>query len=289
MFNFDIYEEFSIIGLARNNFEPKPYELIGILKITECKLNDLSKQIDALPNDGCTYTDYYAGSFIFNEIKSVYEDLKNKYPNANELDIDGTKRCIMDEFARLAEAIRKFKDEVNTIWVNICCYNSSSESEEESKSNKENQEDSIDDYIDDLSLPFDFKLTFSKLPICKYASILSNDENEWDYDKTISIIKESVEMADNIYNRLYYRYINSSLTTYEFFAVYDIYRRIQESIISITEISLNLIYIKSDPSNRKFRTDEFNWKIAKIRKAVIRINLILSKFDIDPDKIEILK
>lgn len=289
MFDIDIYEEFPIIGLARNNSEPKPYELIGILKITECKLNDLSKQIDALQNDACTYTDYYAGSFIFNEIKSAYEDLKNKYPNANELDIDGTKRCIMDEFARLTEAIRKFKDEVNTIWVNICCYNSSSESEEESKSIKENQEDSIDDYIDDLSLPFDFKLTFSKLPICKYASILSNDENEWDYDKTISIIKESVEMADNIYHRLHYRYINRLLTTYEFFAVYDIYRRIQESIISITEISLNLIYIKSDPSNRKFRTDEFNWKIAKIHKAVIRINLILSKFDIDPDKIEILK
>lgn len=291
MLNFDIYEEFPIIGLARNNSEPKPYELIGILKITECKLNDLSKQVDALPNDGCTYTDYYAGSFIFNEIKSAYEDLKNKYPNANELDIDGTKRCIMDEFARLAEDIRKFKDEVNTIWVNICCYNSSSENEEESKSNKENQDDSIDDYIDDLSLPFDFKLTFSKLPICKYAFILSNDENEWDYDKTIKIINESAEMTKNLYDRLYYRNVNKLLTTWEFFGIHDVYRRLQESVNTIAEITSKMLSERENIAsfNFKIKVKAFEEEISKIVRVIIEINPILFKIDIDPDKIEALK
>ena len=284
MFNIDIYEEFPIIGLVRNKFDPKPYELIGILKITECKLKDLANQIDS-----CTYTDYYAGSFIFNEIKSAYEDLKNKYPNANEPDIDGTKRCIMDEFCSLAEAIRNFKDKVDTIWVNICCYGTFSKNEEETKSNEEKQEISVEEYIDSLSKPFDFKLAYSKLPICKYASIISDDENEWGYDKTISIIKESVEMADNIYNRLYYRYVNDLLTTQEFFAVYDVYRRIQESIKMIAEITSKMLSMEETTPSFELSVKEFEDTISKITKHALRINTILFKIDIDPDKIEALK
>lgn len=289
MFNIDIYEEFPIIGLARNNIELKPYELIGILKITECKLNDLAKQINALSDDAYTYADYYAGSFIFNEIKSAYEDFKDKYPNANEPDIDGTKRCIMDEFCSLTEAIRNFKDKVDTIWVNICCYGTFSKNEEETKSNEEKQEISVEEYIDSLSKPFDFKLAYSKLPICKYASIISDDENEWGYDKTISIIKESVEMADNIYNRLYYRYVNDLLTTQEFFAVYDVYRRIQESIKMIAEITSKMLSMEETTPSFKPSVKEFEDTVSKITKHALRINTILFKIDIDPDKIEALK
>lgn len=284
MFNIDIYEEFPIIGLVRNKFDPKPYELIGILKITECKLKDLANQIDS-----CTYTDYYAGSFIFNEIKSAYEDLKDKYPNANEPDIDGTKRCIMDEFCSLAEAIRKFKDEVDTIWVNICCYGDSSKNEEETKSDEEKQEDSIGDYIDDLSKPFDFKLTFSKLPICRYASILSDDENEWRYGKTIKVVNDSVDMVNNIYNRLYYRYVNNLLTVCEFFAIYDVYRRLIESMKLIAEITSKMLSMEETTPSFKPSVKEFEDTISKITKHALRINTILFKIDIDPDKIEALK
>lgn len=284
MFNIDIYEEFPIIGLVRNKFDPKPYELIGILKITECKLKDLANQIDS-----CTYTDYYAGSFIFNEIKSAYEDLKDKYPNANEPDIDGTKRCIMDEFCSLAEAIRKFKDEVDTIWVNICCYGDSSKNEEETKSDDEKQEDSIGDYIDDLSKPFDFKLTFSKLPICRYASILSDDENEWRYGKTIKVVNDSVDMVNNIYNRLYYRYVNNLLTVCEFFAIYDVYRRLIESMKLIAEITSKMLSMEETTPSFKHSVKEFEDTISKITKHALRINTILFKIDIDPDKIEALK
>lgn len=286
MFNIDIYEEFPIIGLVRNKFDPKPYELIGILKITECKLKDLANQIDS-----CTYTDYYAGSFIFNEIKSAYEDLKNKYPNANEPDIDGTKRCIMDEFCSLAEAIRKFKDEVDTIWVNICCYGASSKNEEETKSDDEKQENLIDNYVDDLSVPFDFKYAYSKLPICKYASILSDDENEWDYDKTIKIISESVEMTKNLYGRLYYRNVNKLLTTWEFFGIYDVYRRLQESVNTIAEITSKMLSERENTAsfNFKIKVKSFEEEISKIIGDIIEINSILFKIDIDPDKIEALK
>lgn len=284
MFNIDIYEEFPIIGLVRNKFDPKPYELIGILKITECKLKDLANQIDS-----CTYTDYYAGSFIFNEIKSAYEDLKDKYPNANEPDIDGTKRYIMDEFCSLAEAIRKFKDEVDTIWVNICCYGASSKNEEETKSDDEKQEDLIGDYIDDLSKPFDFKLTFSKLPICRYASILSDDENEWRYGKTIKVVNDSVDMVNNIYNRLYYRYVNNLLTVCEFFAIYDVYRRLIESMKLIAEITSKMLSMEETTPSFKPSVKEFEDTISKITKHALRINTILFKIDIDPDKIEALK
>lgn len=284
MFNIDIYEEFPIIGLVRNKFDPKPYELIGILKITECKLKDLANQIDS-----CTYTDYYAGSFIFNEIKSAYEDLKDKYPNANEPDIDGTKRYIMDEFCSLAEAIRKFKDEVDTIWVNICCYEAYSKNEEETKSDEEKQEDSIGDYIDDLSKPFDFKLTFSKLPICRYASILSDDENEWRYGKTIKVVNDSVDMVNNIYNRLYYRYVNNLLTVCEFFAIYDVYRRLIESMKLIAEITSKMLSMEETTPSFKPSVKEFEDTISKITKHALRINTILFKIDIDPDKIEALK
>ena len=284
MFNIDIYEEFPIIGLARDKSDLKPYELIGILKITECKLKDLANQIDS-----CTYTDYYAGSFIFNEIKSAYEDLKDKYPNANEPDIDGTKRCIMDEFCSLAEAIRKFKDEVDTIWVNICCYGDSSKNEEETKSDDEKQEDSIGDYIDDLSKPFDFKLTFSKLPICRYASILSDDENEWRYGKTIKVVNDSVDMVNNIYNRLYYRYVNNLLTVCEFFAIYDVYRRLIESMKLIAEITSKMLSMEETTPSFKPSVKEFEDTISKITKHALRINTILFKIDIDPDKIEALK
>lgn len=284
MFNIDIYEEFPIIGLVRNKFDPKPYELIGILKITECKLKDLANQIDS-----CTYTDYYAGSFIFNEIKSAYEDLKDKYPNANEPDIDGTKRYIMDEFCSLAEAIRKFKDEVDTIWANICCYGDSSKNEEETKSDDEKQEDSIGDYIDDLSKPFDFKLTFSKLPICRYASILSDDENEWRYGKTIKVVNDSVDMVNNIYNRLYYRYVNNLLTVCEFFAIYDVYRRLIESMKLIAEITSKMLSMEETTPSFKPSVKEFEDTISKITKHALRINTILFKIDIDPDKIEALE
>lgn len=289
MFNIDIYEEFPIIGLARNNTEPKPYELIGILKITECKLKDLAKQIDALPHDEYTYDNYYAGSFIVNEIKSAYEDLKNNYPNANELDIDGTKRCIMDEFCSLAEAIRNFKDDVETMWANICCYEAYSKNEEETKSDEEKQEDSIGDYIDDLSKPFDFKLTFSKLPICRYASILSDDENEWRYGKTIKVVNDSVDMVNNIYNRLYYRYVNNLLTVCEFFAIYDVYRRLIESMKLIAEITSKMLSMEETTPSFKFSVKEFEDIISKITKHALRINTILFKIDIDPDKIEALK
>ena len=284
MFNIDIYEEFPIIGLVRNKFDPKPYELIGILKITECKLKDLANHIDS-----CTYTDYYAGSFIFNEIKSAYEDLKDKYPNANEPDIDGTKRCIMDEFCSLAEAIRKFKDEVDTMWANICCYEAYSKNEEETKSDEEKQEDSIGDYIDDLSKPFDFKLTFSKLPICRYASILSDDENEWRYGKTIKVVNDSVDMVNNIYNRLYYRYVNNLLTVCEFFAIYDVYRRLIESMKLIAEITSKMLSMEETTPSFKPSVKEFEDTISKITKHALRINTILFKIDIDPDKIEALK
>ena len=260
MFEFNIYEEFPIIGLSRQNSELKPYELIGILKITECKLNDLIKQIDAMPCDTCAYIDYYTGSFIFNEIKSAYEDLKNIYPNPNELDIDGAKRCIMHEFSRLAEAIRKFKDEVDNIWVNICCYyKTSSKYEEDSKINEENSEVLTDKYIDDITLPFDFKYAYSKLPMCKYASILSNDENEWDYDKTIKIINESIKMTKNLYDRLHYRNVNKLLTTWEFFGIYDVYHRLQESVNKIAEITSKML------SERENMTS-FNFK--KFRKSL---------------------
>lgn len=287
MFDFDIYEEFPIIGLSREIFEPKPYELIGILKITECKLNDLSKQIDAIPYYACTRTDYYTGSFIINEIKSAYEDLKNRfYPNPDELDIDGSKRCIMDEFSSLAEAIRKFRDEVENIWVNICCYNTSLKNEEDSKKTEEASEVSSDEYIDDLSKPFDFKYTYSKLPICKYASILMDDENEWDYDKTIKIINESVEMAKNLYDRLFYRHTNVLLTTGEFFAAYDTYRRLKESVDIITEISTKMIFAQEDTNSR---TKDFHHTISKIVKVMARLNTIIFTIDIDPAKIEALK
>ena len=291
MFNFDIYEEFPIFKIGGYASEQKPYELIGILKATECKLNDLTKQVNTLPCDACTYTDYYAGSFIFDKIKSVYENLKNKYPNANEPDIDGTKRCIMDEFCSLAEAIRNFADGVNTILVHICMYGSSSENEEEMESKDEKQDISAEEYIDNLSIPFDFKYAYSKLPICKYASILSNDENEWDYDKTIKIINESAEMTKNLYDRLYYRNVNKLLTTWEFFGIHDVYRRLQESVNTIAEITSKMLSERENIAsfNFKIKVKAFEEEISKIVRVIIEINPILFKIDIDPDKIEALK
>lgn len=122
MFEFNIYDEFPIIGIVREKFEPKPYELIGILKITECKITNMIEYIEAFPYETYTNTEYYAGSFICNEINSAYNDLKDRFGSKkNELENDNIKQCIMNEFNSLGDAIRNLENAINDIWVGKTC------------------------------------------------------------------------------------------------------------------------------------------------------------------------
>ena len=339
MFEFNIYDEIPIIGIAREKFEPKPYELIGILKITECKITNMIENIETFPYETYTNTEYYAGSFICNEINSAYNDLKDRFDSKkNELENDNIKQCIMNEFCSLGDTIRNLENVINDIWVGKTCNdaftlsnpddeksgkndtassNSTSSDtkcfigrevmdkavasmierygiikhKKDAKSNSEDREVSMEDYINDLSRPFNFKLTFSKLPICKYAVIISYDENEWNYDKTISIITESVTMVDNIYNRLYYRYVNGLLTTWEFFAVYDVYHRLQKSVSKITEITSRMLSERNNvvSFNFKIKVKGFEEEMSKIVGVMVKINDILFEINIDSHKIEALK
>lgn len=161
----------------------------------------------------------------------------------------------------------------------------------DAKSNSEDRDFSMEDYINDLSRPFNFKLTFSKLPICKYAVIISYDESEWNYNKTISIITESVTMTDNIYNRLYYRYVNGLLTTWEFFAVYDVYYRLQKSVSKITEITSRMLSERNNVAsfNFKIKVKGFEEEMSTIVRVMTKINDILFEIDIDSHKIEALR
>ena len=120
---------------------------------------------------------------------------------------------------------------------------------------------------------------------------VSQHENEWDYDKTIKIINESAEMTKNLYDRLYYRNVNKLLTTWEFFGIHDVYRRLQESVNIIAEITSKMLSERENIAsfNFKIKVKAFEEEISKIVRVIIEINPILFKIDIDPDKIEALK
>lgn len=287
MFEFNIYDEFPIIGIAKEKSESQLYTLIGILKITECKITDMLKHIDTFPYETYTYAEYYAGSFICNEIKSAYNDLKDRfYPKKDEIDNDNTKQYIMNEFNSLGDAIRNLENAINDIWVGKASNDAFTLSNSDDEKSVTTEEGFYK--LDELDKPFDFKQVYRKLPILKYYASVSDDENDWDYDSTMDVVNNSIDMADEIYHRADRRILTGELTSGEFFAICEIHDRLSSSVRMLSETTIRLLYCQNI-SGCKSKSNNFENSISNIIYSINKLGKILFDINIDPGKIEALK
>lgn len=81
------------------------------------------------------------------------------------------------------------------------------------------------------------------------------------------------------------------LTTWEFFAVYDVYHRLQKSVSKITEITSKMLSERNNEAsfNFKIKVKGFEEEMSSIVRVMMKINDILFEIDIDSHKIEALR